>query len=238
MAKSRKQRAKKGSGPKYYFTDETEAAIVLYNETVDSIERNRIYTTHIRKPFDKLVENLIHKFKFYHFDVPYEAVKHEVVAFLNEKITKYVKTNGKAFSYFSIVGKNYLIAHNNSNYKKSKQRVELDYLDERRNVINEEQYSDYQQTLSDFFDLFIDYYDTNIKQIYSAPNDIIVADSILEIFRTRKNLELFNKKAIYILIRERCGLRTSNVTRVMNMMKADFAKKFDEFQKYGTFSKS
>ncbi len=236
MAKSTRPRAKKGSGPKYYFTDDTEAAIILYNQTEDPYTRNQIYNTRIKKSFDKLVENLIHTFKFYHFDVPYEDVKHEVVAFLNEKITNYVKVNGKAFSYFSIVGKHYLIAHNNANYKKSKQRVELDYLDERRSVINEEQYSDYQELLNDFFELFVAHYTANLTTIFTAEADIAAADSIIEIFRIRKSLEIFNKKAIYILVRERSGVRTSTITRVMHIIKSDFAKKFANFQKYGIFN--
>jgi hypothetical protein len=95
---------------KQYFTKETEDAILLYNTLTNDIDRNRLYDAQIKYPFDKLVENIIHTFKFYHFDVPYEDVKHEVVAFLNEKIHKYVDpSKGKAFSYFSIIAKNYLI---------------------------------------------------------------------------------------------------------------------------------
>ena len=70
----------------------------------DSQAKLALYDEKIKYPFDKLVENIIHTFKFYHFDVPYEDVKHEVVAFLNEKIHKYNDpTKGKAFSYFSII---------------------------------------------------------------------------------------------------------------------------------------
>ena len=70
---------------KQYFTKDTENAILLYNLLEDEIERNKLYEEKIKYPLDKLVENIIHTFKFYHFDVPYEDVKHEVVAFLNEK---------------------------------------------------------------------------------------------------------------------------------------------------------
>ena len=93
---------------KQYFTKDTENAILLYNQLENDYERNKLYDAEIKYPFDKLVENIIHTFKFYHFDVPYEDVKHEVVAFLNEKIHKYIDPNkGKAFSYFSIIAKNY-----------------------------------------------------------------------------------------------------------------------------------
>ena len=101
---------------KYYFTQDTEDAIVLYNLTENELDRNKIYNGHIRDAFDKLVENMIHTFKFYQFDIPYEDVKNEVIAFLNEKIHKFTAGKGKAFSYFSIVAKNYLIILNNASY--------------------------------------------------------------------------------------------------------------------------
>ena len=67
---------------KQYFTQETEDAIIRYNEQSNPAIRNRIYNEHIRAPFEKLAENIIHTFKFYYFDVPSEDVKHEVVSFL------------------------------------------------------------------------------------------------------------------------------------------------------------
>ena len=120
---------------KQYFTKETENAILLYNLLEDEIERNKLYDAEIKYPFDKLVENIIHTFKFYHFDIPYEDVKHEVIAFLNEKIHKYTDpSKGKAFSYFSIIAKNYLIIHNNGNYNKFKNSTQTESIDEDRNI--------------------------------------------------------------------------------------------------------
>ena len=106
---------------KQYFTQETENAIIRYNNSKDPVIRNRIYNEHIKTPFEKLAENIIHTFKFYYFDVPSEDVKHEVVSFLYMNMHKFTEGKGKAFSYFSIVAKNYLILHNNNNYKKLKQ---------------------------------------------------------------------------------------------------------------------
>ena len=101
-----------------YFTESTERAIIRYNNSDDEILRNKIYQEHIEYPFQKLAENIIHTFKFYYFDVPSEDVKHEVVSFLVMNMHKFKAGKGKAFSYFSIVAKNYLILHNNNNYKK------------------------------------------------------------------------------------------------------------------------
>ena len=188
---------------------------------------------HIYKPFDKLVENLIHTFKFYYFDVPYTDVKAEVVAFLVEKIHKFTEGKGKAFSYFSIIAKNYLIIANNANYAKLRQKAEVSVIDERRNIDQEMSLSDHQESLKDFTNLWIDYYDTNMNAIFSNRKDIVVADTILEIFRMRDNIENFNKKALYILIRERTGLKTQNITKVINVMKRDYAKMFITYKQRG-----
>ena len=69
----KKKKAKKKN---YYFHQGTEDAIIRYNKSDDYRLKNTIYNEHIRKPFDKLAENIIHTFKFYYFDVSSEEVKH------------------------------------------------------------------------------------------------------------------------------------------------------------------
>jgi hypothetical protein len=64
---------------------------------------------------------------------------------------------------------------------------------------------------------------------------LIVADSVLELFRIRENIEDFNKKALYILVRERTGLKTQNITRVVNKMRDDFGTMFLTYQRNGIF---
>ena len=234
-----KRRKRKKKGKNYYFNQGTEKAIIRYNNTDDPRLKNIIYNEHIRAAFDKLAENIIHTFKFYYFDVPYEDVKCEVVAFLNEKIHKYNPDKGsKAYSYFSIVAKNYLIIQNNANYAKLKQKADLTVIDDQRDLEGEQVYSDYQESLRDFTNLWCDYYDRNLNNIFTNKRDIIVADSLLELFRIRENIENFNKKALYILIRERTGLKTQNITKVVNKMKVDFIKAFKKYQTSGLLQMS
>jgi len=228
-------KVKRGRKPskKQYFTYINEKAIVAFNKETNQHLRNKVFKEHIYKPFDKLVENLIHTFKFYYFDVPYTDVKAEVVAFLVEKIHKFTEGKGKAFSYFSIIAKNYLIIANNANYAKLRQKADLNTIDERRNIDQEISLSDHQESLRDFTNLWIDYYDTNMNAIFSNRKDIVVADTILEIFRMRENIENFNKKALYILIRERTGLKTQNITKVINVMKRDYSKMYITYKHRG-----
>ena len=99
-----------------YFTQETEDAIVRYNGSSDPEERSEIYRKDIHYGFFKLTENIIHTFKFYYTEVnTIDELKHEVVAFLLEKLHLYKQEKGKAYSYFGTIAKRYLILYNNAN---------------------------------------------------------------------------------------------------------------------------
>jgi hypothetical protein len=52
--------------------------------------------------------------------------------------------------------------------------------------------------------------------LFPKKNDAQVADAILEIFRNRENLEIFNKKALYIYIREIIDVKTPKITKISN----------------------
>lgn len=226
----------KKKSKKNYFTEETENAIVQYNLTTSLSERNKIYDHYIKYPFDKLAENIIHTFKFYHFDIPYEDVKHEVVAFLNEKIHKYTQGKGKAFSYFSIVAKNYLINHNNNNYNRFKNTDALEVVDGHRKVVNEIIRETDIQHKKEFMDEFIEYVDLNLNILFKTKEEIQVADSILELFKQRENIEEYNKKALYILIRERTGMRTQYITKIVNQLKKMYFLLYQEYKITGNIN--
>ena len=97
-----------------YFTKDTEDAIILYNKTENKLNKDKIYKDHIQKSFEKLAEIVYNKWKFTYFDDDPQDVMAEVVAFMIEKIHMYQEGKGKAFSYFTIVARNYLILNNNS----------------------------------------------------------------------------------------------------------------------------
>jgi hypothetical protein len=212
-----------------YFTQETEDAIIEYTKCDDPIKRNLIYTHRIHPAFYKLAEIMIHRFKFYNFDVPHEDVKHEVVAFLHEKIDKYKEGNGKAFSYFSIVAKNYLIAENNKNYYQFKKKQDIEYIDSERNIVNEKIRDEYIDEQRDFIDIFVGVVEQYLPLIFTKNKDIQVADSVLHLFKTRENIENYNKKALYILIRERTGIKTQYITGVITKMKLIYGKLYKEY---------
>ena len=80
MSKPRKKKTKN-----YYFTAEVDVSIKQLNATEDQLERDRIYRQEIKPAFEKLVENIIHTFKFYYTDgISLKDLQHEVVSFLVE----------------------------------------------------------------------------------------------------------------------------------------------------------
>ena len=231
----KKKRRKKS---KVYFGTPVQNAIIRYNECSNPTIRNRIYREHIAAAFDKLAENLIHTFKFYYFDYPFEEVKHEVVSFLVMQMPKYKADKGRAFSYFSVIGKNYLILNNNNNYKKMKTHDEVKVLDFKRNVLSESIQEEADEFNIQFVDQMLEYWDNNITNIFRRQKDILVADAVLELFRRRKNIETFNKKALYIMIREMTGSNTQHITRVINQMKRYYFNMMEEFSAVGEIDTS
>jgi hypothetical protein len=218
----------------YYFTQETEDAIIRYNNEEDPVVRNQIYSKDIDYPFDKLAENIIHTFKFYYFDVSPDEVKHEVVSFLVMNIHKFKEGKGKAFSYFSVVAKNYLILNNNANYKRYKTHHDLVVLDSKKNARKAAADKETNEDNRLFVKLLIKYWEGNIYKVFSKEREIAVADAIIELFRRSGTIENFNKKALYILIREMTGIRTQYITKVINIMKKHNVKLINEFKTTGT----
>ena len=212
------RKAKKGS-PRYYFTQKTEDAIIRYNKEERAYMKQRIYNDLIRRAFDKLCENIIHTFKFYYFDVPSEDVKHEVVSFLYMNIHKFTEGKGKAFSYFSIVAKNYLILHNNNNYKKMKMHDGEDVMDYKRDPITELRSKEARKMKMEYIEQLAEYWRNNLSTVFKRKKDLDVANAVVELIDMRENIDNFNKKALYILIREMTRSNTQHITRVINVMK-------------------
>ena len=225
MAKKRKAKSKR------YFTNITEMAINAYNRCDDQRLKNKIYNRFIHYPFDKLAENVIHTYKTYYFDVPYDDVKANVVAFLNEKIHKFKGENGRAFSYFTVIARNYLFNENNANYARMKAREDVDVIDTSRNVVNEVWEQQHYEMQRDFMDYYVRYMDYNIFDLFEKERDRKIADSLAELFRTRDNLYSYNKKALYILIRERTNVQTQYITRVVGKMRDIYGELYIDYMR-------
>ena len=227
-----KKRRKKS---KNYFTSETEEAIILYNNTKDTVIKSQIYEQFIHYPFFKLTENIIHTFKFYYTEVDeIEHLQHEVITFLLSKIHLFDPSKGaKAYSYFGTIAKRYLIISNQKNYKKrvDKSPLESLYDDENHSYNIDEDNSE--NFISKFIDLYVEYVTINIYNLFPKEEDAKVADAILELFRKREDIDIFNKKALYIYIREMVDVKTPKITKIANQLYDIFKTNYVFYIEYG-----
>jgi len=221
-----KKRRKKS---KNYFTQETEDYIVKYNNQRDPEIRSKIYEAHIHYPFFKLTQNIIHTFKFYHTEVEnLEHLQHEIITFLLSKMHLFDPTRGaKAYSYFGTIVKRWLILYNTKNYKKKIKKVEVDILTGENstytyNIGDDKVKSD----LDKYVDIFTHHVSENIYDLFPKKNDAQIADAILELFRKREDLEVFNKKALYIYIREMVDVKTPKITKIADKLHDIFKSQY------------
>ena len=231
---ARKRRKKR----KNYFTQDTEDAIVLYNNTSDSEIRSKIYEARIHYAFFKLTENIIHTFKFYHTEVNnLEHLQHEIITFLLTKMHLFDPTKGaKAYSYFGTIVKRWLILYNTKNYNKKIKKVPTDHLLKEGSTYvwnNVDNYGKKKDELSEYIDLFVEYTTENILDLFPKKNDAQIADAILELFRKREVLEVFNKKALYIYIREMVEVKTPKITKIADKLYDIFRSNYIHFLDHG-----
>tara|TARA_B100000900_G_scaffold268872_1_gene229537 strand:+ start:100 stop:822 length:723 start_codon:yes stop_codon:yes gene_type:complete len=230
------KRKRKKKSKNQYFTQATEDAIVRYNNCSDPEERSEIYRKEIHYAFFKLTENIIHTFKFYYTEVnEIEHLQHEVITFLLDKIHLFDQSRGaKAFSYFGTIAKRYLIIQNTQNYKKRVDKAPVEELHHDLKYSYDIDYNPMEKDdLSDFLDDYLQYCTENIYILFPKEKDARVADAILEIFRKRESIDIFNKKAIYLYIREMVDVKTPHITRIADQLGNIFKENFIFYKEYG-----
>jgi hypothetical protein len=219
LRKPRKTRRKKSAGV-IYFSQDTENAIIEYNNTEDIEKREFIYNTKIKFPFEKLVENIFNTFKFSYFETGPLEVQKETVAHLVANIHKFEAGKGKAFSYFSIIAKHYLIALNNSTYKRFNQHVDISEERDEHTVQLQSEDKHYKETeMNEFMELMVKFWENNVGKIFTKQRDLDIANAVIELFRRSDRIDAFNKKALYLYIREISSCKTQQITKVINKMK-------------------
>lgn len=232
LTKKGQPRKRKPKVKNNYFTKETENAILKYRKTTDQAERNRIYNQEIHYGFYKLVENIIHTFKFYYTEVDnIEDLKYEVISFLLQKLDLYDPSKGKAYSYFGTIAKRYLIIYNQKNYKKFLSKAEISHEsdddDNVSSVFAVEQESELDKL--DVVEIFIKYVDDRLLDLFEKEDEIKVADALLEIFKKRSNIDIFNKKAVFIYVKEMTDCQSNTITKVIKKLKTIYKDTLDDY---------
>lgn len=235
---------KRGSGNRIYWPPHLDQIIDQYNKSTDMDEREAIFREHLDHPLDKMAENIINRFKFPYINNSFEEIKQQVVSFLVMNLSKYDSSKAKSFSYFSVIAKNYLILHNNNGYKSEKRSVYLsDTQDELHvpieelvdlNLPSEENVEEFRE----FIKLMVAYWDANIPRYFKKKRDIDIAYAIIQLFRRVDTIENFNKKALYLMVRDMTNCKTNYITKVVNKMKEHVIKQIQQYNSNGEIEDS
>ena len=129
--KKRTRKTRKVGRPnvKLYFHEGTHNAIVDYQKSDDLKEKEKIYVSDILPAFEKLAENLIfmHGFHKAFGAGSYGDLKNDCVTFLYETLHKFDPSRGsKAFSYFNVVAKNWLIIKSKQKTRQNRRKISID----------------------------------------------------------------------------------------------------------------
>ena len=236
------KKAKKPKKSRIYMGPEVDQAIVRYNATDDTALRNKIYNEEIKYAFEKLAENILNNWKFPYVTDSFKNKKAELISHFILNLDKYAQEKGSAFTYFTFAGRNYFIIHNDGNYNKLKSeiRIDLEQNDEFSHVLqlkdvdfeNKDLLEDKQQLI----ELIKEYFELNIPKIFKKQNDMIIAYAILQLVENYESIENFNKKNIYILIREMTNSKAQNITKVLNKMRSIYKTIISQYLNEGEVS--
>ena len=142
-----------------------------------------------------------------------------------EKLKKL--TPPKAYSYFGTIVKRWCITYNNKNYNKKINKVSTDGLDQDEKFSYDLEFNPYKDKLQLFMEKYIDHMDLNLSTIFPKSKDLEIADAILQIFKTRSNIEVLEKKVVYLYIREILpNTKTPRITKIADVMKKIFQEKY------------
>jgi hypothetical protein len=138
-----------------------------------------------------------------------------------QKIDLYDQSKGKAYSYFGTIVKRYLILYNQKNYKKVTSRIEFEEIHNENSTIDNLIEDPNPSTVDrlDVLDILIKKVDDNLFDIFQKPEEVKAADALLEIFRKRDKIDIFNKKAIFIYVKEITDVNSITITKVIKQLK-------------------
>ena len=216
--KKRRKRTKR-----LYFTQVHEDAIIQYVKTESIKERTELYVKYIEPAFGEMVDKIVFTYKF--TTLPnIDALRDECKIWLITILSKYDPNRGsKAFSYFSVITKNWFIHQTKKRSKKRRTEVELSVLSkelELKHISTTNPYDKNRET-KEFLGLLREEIDS-WEHEDMKPNEEKVLNAIRMLFDEADNIEIFNKKAIYLYMREITGLNTKQVDNSINSMRAKY----------------
>lgn len=218
-----------------YFGPRVEAAIVEYNTTTNLKEKEKVFTNIIYPALGKLAENQIYAKKFQDFGYStYEDKKHECIIHLHSRLEKYNLSKGSAFSYFNRISINWIWAEMKKLKEERFFHGDLEEVDLKRDVINEVSNQDCLEELEDFCFKWSEWGISHLDHLFLTNREKQIGEAIFNLFKNVKNLDIYNKKALYIMVREQVDVKTQYITDVIKIMKPLHKEMFLEYQKTGS----
>jgi hypothetical protein len=216
-----KKAAKIVSKKNEYFTKIHEDAILKYALSTDRQEKSVLYITLIQPAFNEMVDKIVFTYKF--TNLPnIEDLKEECKIWLTTILDKFDASKGsKAFSYFSVITKNWFIhkvKKNSSGREVGLEDISQEFEEENLFTING---YDEKREKNEFWTALwseINHWDTNNLK----PNEKKVYESIKIILKDPESIDIFNKKAIYLYIREMTGLSTKQIVLSLKKFKMKY----------------
>lgn len=222
-----------------YFTEDVQTLIILFQKNnlntglKSDVEKNRLFNK-IYPVFNKVAHNIIYKYKFQTDDINFHDLKSEVVTHLFEKIGRYNEKKGAAFSFFSIIAFNFLLARKQKLNKKKTTNYEIDTIEMPNNLDYEIFNSTNNLKVIDTvnkekIDIFISHLEDNITMYFAKDEDFIIAEAIIKIIKNFNKLEFpINSKAIYFLIREQTSSKQPDVLRILKRLRKIYKRIINE----------
>lgn len=209
----------------HYFDERVDQAIHTYNQEEDSQIRSFIYEKHIHKPMRKLIENVIHKYQFRNTDMEYVPMAntiHEIEVQMMEKLHLFDPSRGKGFSYFNWSIFTSLIILTRDVTKRIQSRGEYDEVDNSDIVYDRYTINDYDKNESrkDYYtDSFLDYVESNVGKYFTTRSERVIAESIILIIKNRLVIDIFDKKSLYMYVRNIHKCSQQKYSEVFNVIK-------------------
>ena len=210
-----------------YFTQVHEDAIVEYCSSDSLKKKEELYMSLIRPAFSQMVDKIVFTYRFTNLpDI--EDLREECKGWLVTILAKFDPNKGsKAFSYFSVVTKNWFIHKVKKNKKRLEREVSFESVDydlERDLLDKAESYQDKQIRKELMSNLRLEMETWEVD--FTKPAEKKVYDAVLVLFDSADEIEIFNKKAIYLYLREITGMNTKQVVTQLNKMR----KRYKEFR--------
>ncbi len=215
-----------------YFTADTDKYIVKFIESEEEAERHKIFHDKIRPAFEKLIENLIFVYGFFNID-DVDTLKKDCLTNLYEMLPKFDPTKGsKGFSYFNVVAKNWFIQKTRERNKKNKLESEL-YYDLDHEVAKGDpnfSISPHEDVLQEreFWVRFYEEMDSWRDKL-TKKTEKQVLESVIFLMKNPDLVSIYNKKAVYLYLRELTGLNTKQVVVNLKKIKQLFSKWKEEY---------